>query len=68
MNLQEIINKMNLPAARRDLNKIENIFWLDRNMGIRNGEDENFLAARAGIRELIKKHSKEMAAKIKFDS
>lgn len=55
MNLQEIINKMKIPANRRDINKLENLLWLSRNLPIENHEHPDFPAAYAEIKQIIMK-------------
>lgn len=46
---------MKIPANRRDINKLENLLWLSRNLPIENHEHPDFPAAYAEIKQIIMK-------------
>ena len=60
----EILEEMDVPEARKDLNKLANLRWLQRNLLIRNGnhpravEVVEFIAEMA--RDKIKQNQKVM--------
>ena len=53
INLKEILDTMDIPESRRDINKPENISWLLRNLGIRNKENKYFQDAVKLIKMLL---------------
>jgi hypothetical protein len=52
--LQEQIKDMNVPEMRRDVSNSANLYWLQRNLGIRNSLHEKFPQAVANIRWILK--------------
>ena len=60
----EILEEMNVPETRKDLNKLSNLRWLQRNLLIRNGNHPKavqvveFIAEMA--RDKIKQNQKVM--------
>lgn len=54
MDKQTLINllePMDIPKTRRDINKLENVLWLLRNLGINNGKHPNFGHAYSLLKE-----------------
>jgi len=51
-NLLEILNKMDVPETRKELNQ-HNLRWLARNIGIRNRGHDEFPAAVHFINTLL---------------
>lgn len=51
-NLREILDKMDVPAMRKELNP-HNLRWLARNLGIRNNRHEEFPSAVHFIQTLL---------------
>lgn len=41
-NLTRLLTPMDIPAMRRDLDNLENIYWLIRNLGINNSSHEDY--------------------------
>lgn len=41
-NLTRLLTPMDIPAMRRDLDNLENIHWLIRNLGINNSSHEDY--------------------------
>lgn len=52
--LHALIKGMNLPEHRKTSNTPENIRWLSRNIGIRNGTHANYAKARDLIVSILK--------------
>ena len=57
--LHEIFEGMDLPERRKDLNKISNLRWLQRNLLIRNGNHPRAEEALVFIEHLIKSKRKQ---------
>ena len=55
----EILNEMDVPDKRKDLNKIGNLRWLQRNLLIRNGNHPRAEEALVFIEHLIKSKRKQ---------
>lgn len=43
--LRQLIETMELPPARKDLTRLENLKWLQKNMQVRNGDHTDYKAA-----------------------
>ena len=52
--LAEILEEMDLPEMRKNLNNSSNLRWLMRNIGVRNRENPRFKEATGLIRNLMK--------------
>jgi len=52
--LHDILVNMQVPAMRMNLDKEENIRWLSRNLGIKNGEHQEILTAIDLIKSILK--------------
>ena len=62
----EILNEMDVPDKRKDLNKIGNLRWLQRNLLIRNGNHPRAEEALVFIRHLIKSKRKQNQRVVKI--
>ena len=62
----EILNAMDLPERRKDLNKIGNLRWLQRNLLIRNGNHPRAEEALVFIKHLIKSKRKQNQRVVKI--
>jgi hypothetical protein len=51
-NLLEILDKLDVPTQRKELT-IHNLYWLSRNLGIRNRDHEEYPSAIHFIQHLI---------------
>ena len=52
--LTEILNKLNIPESRKDINKKENLLWLLRNIGIKNKQATKIVKVNNLIKQLLK--------------
>jgi len=52
--LTEILNKLNIPESRKDINKKENLLWLLRNIGIKNKQVTKIIKVNNLIKQLLK--------------
>ena len=57
VRLSELLEDMDIPEMRRDLNKHSNLRWLQRNLSINNKSDK-VEAAHLLIRTLLRRGSK----------
>tara|TARA_R100001591_G_scaffold27178_1_gene37538 strand:+ start:547 stop:765 length:219 start_codon:yes stop_codon:yes gene_type:complete len=57
VRLSELLEGMNIPEMRRDLNKVSNLRWLQRNLNA-NNEGDKLEAAHLLIRTLLRRGSK----------
>ena len=57
VRLSELLEDMDIPEMRRDLNKVSNLRWLQRNLNI-NNEGDKLEAAHLLIRTLLRRGSK----------
>ena len=55
----EILNEMDVPDMRKDLNKIGNLRWLQRNLLIRNGNHPRAVEVVETITKMAKDKNKE---------
>ena len=53
--LKVLLIDMDIPESKFDIDKIENVRWLQRNISIRNSEHKNFNKAIELIVKLLKK-------------
>jgi hypothetical protein len=51
--LKELISRMDVPDLRRDLTKLENIRWLNNNLGFRNSQHPNYREAMEKIKLIL---------------
>ena len=51
--LEEIIATMDIPAMRRDVGDMSNLRWLNRNVGINNGQHPQFGELRQILNRLL---------------
>ena len=56
----EILNEMNVPETRKDLNKLSNLRWLQRNLLIQNGNHPKALEVVETIKVLAREKSKQI--------
>jgi len=52
--LETLLEQMNVPAMRRDTTRTANVRWLNRNLGINNGEHPMFDTAMGIVVWLLK--------------
>lgn len=52
--LQVLLLTMDIPESKYDVSKIENVRWLQRNIGIRNGKHKDISKAIELIKFLLK--------------
>ena len=57
VRLSELLEDMDIPEMRRDLNKASNLRWLQRNLNV-NNEGDKLEAAHLLIRTLLRRGSK----------
>ena len=55
--LTELLEPLDIPTMRRDLNKPSNLRWLQRNVSINNGDAEALDTIHLLIRTLIRRGS-----------
>ena len=55
----EILNEMDIPDMRKDLNKIGNLRWLQRNLLIRNGNHPRAVEVVETITKMARDKNKE---------
>ena len=55
----EILNEMDVPDMRKDLNKIGNLRWLQRNLLIRNGNHPRAVEVVETIAKMARDKNKE---------
>ena len=55
----EILNEMDVPDMRKDLNKIGNLRWLQRNLLIRNGNHPRAVEVVETITKMARDKNKE---------
>jgi hypothetical protein len=55
--LTELLQPLDIPKMRRDLNKLSNLRWLQRNLSV-NNKGDHLEAIHLLIRTLIKRGSK----------
>ena len=55
----EILNEMDVPETRKDLNKIGNLRWLQRNLLIRNGNHPRAVEVVETITKMAREKNKE---------
>ena len=55
----EILNEMDVPDKRKDLNKIGNLRWLQRNLLIRNGNHPRAVEVVETITKMARDKNKE---------
>jgi len=55
----EILNEMDVPETRKDLNKIGNLRWLQRNLLIRNGNHPRAVEVVETITKMARDKNKE---------
>jgi hypothetical protein len=55
----EILNEMDVPDKRKDLNKIGNLRWLQRNLLIRNGNHPRAVEVVEVIAKMAREKNKE---------
>ena len=55
----EILNEMDVPDMRKDLNKIGNLRWLQRNLLIRNGNHPRAVEVVETIAKMAREKNKE---------
>ncbi len=53
-HLNELLQPLDIPKMRRDLNKLSNLKWLQRNLSI-NNDNDNMDAIHLLIRTLIRR-------------
>lgn len=58
-NLSEILEKMNVPKVRKELN-LDNLRWLKRNLFIQNQDHSEFPSAIHFINHLIHGHTTQI--------
>ena len=51
--LRRLIEEMELPPARKDLTRFDNLRWLNRNMGVRNYKHPNYFQARRRLNFIL---------------
>ena len=56
----EILNEMNVPETRKDLNKLSNLRWLQRNLLIQNGNHPRAVEVVETIKVLAREKSKQI--------
>ena len=55
----EILKEMDVPEARKDLNKLSNLRWLQRNLLIRNGNHPRAVEVVEFITEMAREKMKQ---------
>ena len=55
----EILNEMDVPETRKDLNKLSNLRWLQRNLLIRNGNHPRAVEVVETITKMAREKNKE---------
>ena len=55
----EILNEMNVPETRKDLNKLSNLRWLQRNLLIQNGNHPKAVEVVEFIAEMAREKMKQ---------
>jgi hypothetical protein len=55
----EILNEMDVPEARKNLNKLSNLRWLQRNLLIRNGNHPKAVEVVEVIAKMARDKNKE---------
>tara|TARA_Y100001972_G_scaffold39926_1_gene49393 strand:+ start:1981 stop:2223 length:243 start_codon:yes stop_codon:yes gene_type:complete len=61
-----IIEDMDIPEMRKDLNKLGNLRWLQRNLMIRNGNDPRATEAVEMIAKMAREKNKQNQQVIKI--
>ena len=61
-----IIEDMDLPEMRKDLNKLGNLRWLQRNLMIRNGNDPRATEAVEMIAKMAREKNKQNQQVVKI--
>lgn len=61
-----IIEDMDIPETRKDLNKLGNLRWLQRNLMIRNGNDPRATEAVEMIAKMAREKNKQNQQVIKI--
>jgi len=56
----KILEEMNVPETRKDLNKLSNLQWLQRNLLIQNGNHPRVTEALETIKVLAREKSKQI--------
>ena len=56
----EILEEMNVPETRKDLNKLSNLRWLQRNLLIQNGNHPKAVEVVETIKVLAREKSKQI--------
>jgi len=56
----EILEEMNVPETRKDLNKLSNLRWLQRNLLIQNGNHPRAVEVVETIKVLAREKSKQI--------
>ena len=56
----EILKEMNVPETRKDLNKLSNLRWLQRNLLIQNGNHPRAVEVVETIKVLAREKSKQI--------
>ena len=56
----EILNEMNVPETRKDLNKLSNLRWLQRNLLIQNGNHPKAVEVVEIIAKMAREKSKQI--------
>ena len=56
----KILNEMNVPETRKDLNKLSNLRWLQRNLLIQNGNHPRATEVVETIKVLAREKSKQI--------
>ena len=56
----EILNEMDVPEARKNLNELANLRWLQRNLLIRNGNHPKAVEVVEFIAEMAREKSKQI--------
>jgi len=56
----EILNEMDVPETRKDLNKLSNLRWLQRNLLIQNGNHPRAVEVVETIKVLAREKSKQI--------
>ena len=62
----EILNEMDVPDFRKDLNKIGNLRWLQRNLLIRNGNHPRAVEVVETITKMARDKNKENQKVVKL--
>ncbi len=60
MTLSEKLKTFDIPTQRRDITKFENVFWLTRNLPIRNLDNPALCEVMVEINKLGKKMTKDI--------